>query len=178
MKAKNVYGWFFLALLVSISFAHSAESKDSWRSGTPKLQATTVNGTNFDLAKLRGQWVVVNFWATWCSPCLKELPDFDQLDRARNDISLVGLAFEEIERAEMLAFLKLHPVQYPIVIVDTFDPPKDFETPRGLPTTYLIDPSGKIVERFVGPITSQQISAAVARLSKPATKKSMAGKKK
>ena len=106
----------------------------------------------YDLAAHRGKWVVVNFWATWCKPCLKEMPELSALDAMREHIEVIGLAYEEIEPADMRAFLKKHPVAYPIAIVDTYDPPADFETPRGLPMTYLIAPDGKVADQFLGPV--------------------------
>jgi thiol-disulfide isomerase/thioredoxin len=123
----------------------------------PALVVTTFDGAKFDLAQHRGRWVVVNFWATWCNPCLKEIPDLAAMDAAREDIDVIGLAYEEIERPDMQAFLKGRPIAYPIAIVDTFGPPTDFGTPRGLPTTFLIDPEGKVAATHLGPVTSQEL---------------------
>ena len=128
----------------------------------PSLKTTTVDGKAYDLAAHRGKWVVVNFWATWCGPCLKEMPALSALDTMREYIDVVGLAYEDTTPAEMQAFLKKHPVSYPIAMVDVYDPPKDFETPAGLPMTYLIGPDGKVAKRFVGPVEPQEIEAAIA----------------
>ena len=116
----------------------------------PKLTVKTFDGQDFNLAAHRGKWVVVNFWATWCNPCLKEIPDLDAMDKAREDVIVIGLAYEEIERADMEAFLKDHPMSYPIAVIDVYNPPADFDTPRGLPMTYLIAPDGKVAARHLG----------------------------
>ncbi|KAA8919591.1 thioredoxin, partial [Xanthomonas sontii] len=79
----------------------------------PSLKMKAVDGREYDLAAHRGQWVVVNFWATWCAPCLKEMPELSALHVMRDNIEVVGLAYEDIEPAEMQAFLKQHPVAYP-----------------------------------------------------------------
>ena len=129
----------------------------------PALKLPDVDGVTYDLAAHRGRWVVVNFWATWCGPCLKEMPELSELDRRRDDIDVVGLAYEDIEPADMQAFLKQRPVAYPVVIVDTFAPPADFAVPRGLPTTYLIAPDGKLAKQFLGPVTAQEIEAQIAK---------------
>jgi len=129
----------------------------------PVLDLPTVDGGRFDLKKERGKWVVVNFWATWCAPCRKEMPELSELHEAGDNVRVVGLAFEETELKEIQAFLKQHPVSYPIALVDVYDPPKDFESPRGLPTTYLIAPDGHIAERFLGPVTRAQLEQAIAK---------------
>jgi thiol-disulfide isomerase/thioredoxin len=128
----------------------------------PKLVLTTLDGATYDLAAHRGKWVVVNFWATWCAPCLKEMPELSALGAMREHIEVVGLAYEDIEPAEMKAFLLEHPVVYPIAIVDTYDPPADFDTPRGLPMTYVIAPDGSVASKILGPVTAQDIEDVVA----------------
>ena len=62
----------------------------------------------------------------------------------------------------MREFLGRHPAGYPIAIIDTFAPPADFETPRGLPMTWLIAPDGKVAERFLGPVTAADIERVIA----------------
>lgn len=135
---------------------------------TPSLRIALLDGGDYDLASRRGRWVVLNFWATWCKPCLKEMPDLDAFDAARDDVEVVGLAYEEIEPQDMRAFLKRRPVKYAIAIVDAYDPPPAFGTPRGLPMTYLIAPDGRVARRFLGPVTSADLEAAISgHLGKP-----------
>ncbi len=128
----------------------------------PAFSGLAVDGRPYDLAGHRGKWVVVNFWATWCAPCLKEMPELSALHAMREDVEVVGLAYEDITLAEMREVLDKRPVAYPIVILDPYDPPRDFATPRGLPTTYLIAPDGQVAHHFLGPVTAADLEAAIA----------------
>jgi thiol-disulfide isomerase/thioredoxin len=127
----------------------------------PALKVVTVEGQPYELAARRGKWVVVNFWATWCAPCIKEMPELSELDEKRADIEVIGLAYEEIEPQAMRDFLRQRPVVYPVAILDVYSPPADFATPRGLPMTFLIAPDGRVAEQFMGPVTAREIDAAI-----------------
>ena len=143
--------------LVALSLgAHAVEAKK------PVLALKTLDGKSFDLAAERGKWVIVNFWATWCSPCIKEMPDISKFVASRDDVRAIGLAFGGEELADVSDFLKAHPVQYPIANVPLETPPKDFGAPKALPTTYLIAPDGSIAKKFTGPITAGDLEKAIA----------------
>lgn len=143
-----------LALGLSLAGATAA--------GPIELKVTTLDGQAFDLADERGQWVVVNYWATWCGPCIKEMPELDALDREREDLKVLGLAFEETTPEELKAFLARRPVGYAIAAVDVYAPPKAFAVPKGLPTTHLVGPDGELEKSFLGPVTRADIEAAIS----------------
>lgn len=136
----------------------------------PTLSIATIDGATWDLSQRRGRWVVVNFWATWCSPCLKEMPELSALDAMREDVEVVGLAYEDTTPEDLRAFLADHPVVYPVAIIDVTAPPADFATPRGLPMTYLIAPDGRVSKRFLGPVTAAEIEARIAETGGDAPK--------
>ena len=150
--------------LVALSLgAHAVEAKK------PVLALKTLDGKPFDLAAERGKWVIVNFWATWCSPCIKEMPDISKFVASRDDVRAIGLAFGGEELSDVTDFLKAHPVQYPIANVPLESAPKDFGAPKGLPTTFLIAPDGSLAKKFTGPITTADLEKAIAAGAKPAS---------
>jgi thiol-disulfide isomerase/thioredoxin len=154
---------FVTALAALLLFAASAGAEAPKK---PALEVKTLDGGTFDLAAERGKWVIVNFWATWCSPCIKEMPDISRFVAAREDVDAIGLAFGDEEEADIVAFLGKHPVKYPVANVPIDAPPKDFGAPKGLPTTYLIAPDGSIAKKFTGPVTSSELEKAIAAAAK------------
>jgi thiol-disulfide isomerase/thioredoxin len=146
------------AILLLILGMHAASAGTAAK---PALNVKTLDGATFDLSKQSGKWVIVNFWATWCSPCLKELPDISAFVAAHKDkVAAIGLDFEDAEKDEIEQFLKKHPLSYPVAQVDIDNPPKDFEAPKGLPNTYVIAPDGHVAKAFMGPITVNDLESA------------------
>jgi thiol-disulfide isomerase/thioredoxin len=136
----------------------------------PDLKITTLDGKPFDLAAQRGKWVVVNYWATWCVPCIKEMPDISAFVKKNGNVTAIGLAFEDTDAKEIKAFVEKHPVAYPIAQVDVSNPPKAFDEPKGLPTTYLIAPDGTLAKRFIGPVTEESLGKAIGEAGKATAK--------
>ncbi|MET4568484.1 TlpA family protein disulfide reductase [Rhodanobacter soli] len=145
-------------LAVALAFAMPVQAA---MPAQPTLHVTTLDGKTFDLAAQRGKWVIVNYWATWCVPCIKEMPDISRFVTAHKNVVAIGLAYEDSEPADIKAFLAKHPVAYPIAQVTLDQPPKDFDEPRGLPTTYLISPDGKVAKHIVGPVTEASLEGLI-----------------
>jgi len=120
-----------------------------------------LGGGEVSLSDYRGQWVVVNYWATWCAPCRKEMPELSQLHDALEHATVLGLAFEDAHDNSFETYVKLARVSYPILKVDIHHPPEPFGTPKILPTTILIDPEGRPVKTFLGPVTREQLESYI-----------------
>jgi thiol-disulfide isomerase/thioredoxin len=143
-----------LALLPAAALAATAAK--------PALVVTTLDGKTFDLSRQSGKWIIVNYWATWCSPCLKELPDISAyVAEHKETVAAIGLAFEDSDKADIEKYLKAHPISYPVAQIDVMDPPKDFETPKGLPNTYVIAPDGHVAKAFMGPISAKDLDGVI-----------------
>ena len=120
-----------------------------------------LNGADVSLSDYRGKWVVLNYWATWCAPCRKEIPELSALHEARADIVVLGLAFEDTEIESFEQFAEEFKPSYPFLLVDVYAPPEPFGAPKALPTTIILNPSGVPVKTFLGPVTMEDIESFI-----------------
>jgi thiol-disulfide isomerase/thioredoxin len=151
-------------LLVATAAGAAAQERVATR---PTLVVTTLDGKTFDLAAHRGQWVIVNVWATWCSPCIAEMPAISKYVATHKRVAAVGLAWEDTTQDELVKFAKKHPVDYPLAQMDTSHRPAGFAAPAALPTTYLIAPDGAVAKHFLGPVDAKLLDAAIATAGAP-----------
>lgn len=128
-----------------------------------RLQDST--GKIHQLSDYKGKWVLVNFWATWCPPCLEEIPDLVTLYEDRNDIMVFGVAMEYSEVKTVLEFAKALAVTYPIVLGNRTIAAQ-FDELSMLPSTYLFDPKGNPAARKVGLLTRADIEAFIQNYPK------------
>ena len=131
----------------------------------PNVVFKTVDGKMYDLSKLTGKVVIVNFWATWCGPCRKEIPDFIEFYKNYKDkgLEILGVSLDREGWEKVTPFLKQTPINYPIVLGNGEIAGK-FSKFNAIPTTFIIDKSGKIVDEHTGVMTKSQLEAKVKAL--------------
>lgn len=162
-------GWLVAGLcmlLAALAAAPTARAAATGAAALPTLSVTTLDGKPFNLAAERGKWVIVNFWATWCSPCIAEMPAISKYVATHHDVTAIGLAYDRTTRAKILQFARQHPVDYPLAQLDLDDLPTGIPMPAGLPMTLLVAPDGRIAHRFIGPVDAKLLNAAIAAAGK------------
>lgn len=118
------------------------------------------------LSDYNGKWVLVNFWATWCPPCLEEIPDLVEMHNARKgtDFVVIGIAMTS-SKDSVLSFAKQMEISYPIIMGDDKSAAQIGRI-DALPTSYLYDPSGKLVSYQAGMITREAIESYIRSKTK------------
>lgn len=120
------------------------------------------DGIGYKLADQKGKWVLVNFWAPWCPPCIQEMPEFAALQKRHKDLLVIGVAVLYRNKKEVLDIVKAQAISYPIVLGNE-DIASDFGEMKGMPTSFLYSPSGKLVGHHDGALTQNDIEQTIAQ---------------
>jgi len=161
-------------LMIAVLFAGAAAADERVDFTLPDLDGKPVSLSDF-----RGRWVIVNYWATWCPPCLDEIPDLvDLYEKNRNRLVVLGVNYEEVNEEYLREFVDSHMISYPVMRMDPL-PVTPLGPVLGLPTTYIISPEGERTARQEGPVTREAVEryidkkeaerASQAALQVPAT---------
>ena len=123
-----------------------------------------IQGKTHRLADYRGKWVLVNFWATWCAPCLDEIPELISLHDAHQnkDLLVIGIAMDSGSRKKVADFVVAHGMSYPVVMGD-----RKITAQIGavdvLPVSYLYNPKGEQVSYQAGELTRASVEAYIKK---------------
>ena len=159
MKALEIFSSFrkvalFSALLLSLGPA-SVVYAGGWT-------LKDKDGAHYSLSNLQGKWVLVNFWAPWCPPCLEEMPDLNATQQKHKDLQVIGIAVMYGSRKEVMDVVSKKSISYPIVFGNE-DTAGDFGGLDGMPTSFLYSPSGKLVGHHQGILTQNEIEQVIAQ---------------
>jgi cytochrome c biogenesis protein CcmG/thiol:disulfide interchange protein DsbE len=157
-----------VALLIAVLATRDSSNERATQSPligkvAPPVQGDTIDGGSFDLADQRGRWVVLNFFGSWCTPCLEEHPElaaFDAAHRAEGDAVLVATTFDDTA-AKARAFFEEHGGSWPVID----DPENSLGVAYGVaqvPESFVIAPNGVVVQRFAGKVTRAALDEVIA----------------
>ena len=130
-------------------------------SACTKADFVDADGNGYSLANLHGKYVFVNYWATWCAPCIKEIPELNKLNKEHaDDLIILGVDFDQVEGEELKKEIAKMNITFPVF---AREPSKllGVKIPQVLPTTYVFDREGKLKATLVGPQTEASLLARI-----------------
>ena len=141
-----------------------------WYESVPELSfsLTDTKGVIFTERNTRGKYLVINFWATWCTPCLKEIPAFVKFYKENSDhVEILGLDFEPVDLEIINDYVGRFSINYPIVLYneDNDSEYSNFGEIVGMPTTQIYSPEGELLHTFMGEITIDDLSKFIVPTS-------------
>ncbi|MGA2509469.1 MAG: TlpA disulfide reductase family protein [Candidatus Acidiferrales bacterium] len=166
-KGRPAAPYVELAELVRYEHVQASLDDPQFAAATAKLEAddarrqnanftlTDMQGKQWSLTELRGKVVLVNFWATWCPPCRKEMPDLDSLYQRFKDRGFVVLALSDEDAGKVKPFIAERNISYP-VLLDPGDKVKDLFQVNGIPESFVYDRGGRLVAQSIDMRTQRQ----------------------
>lgn len=128
-----------------------------------------VDGKAWQFADHQGKWIIVNFWASWCKPCVTEIEELEAFYKKHRDkdVVIVGVNYDFVDSAETKKLAESFGISYP-VLPSKPDPTKQLgvEPVMVLPTTFIINPEGKVIKKLLGEQTQRNLEKAIATQNK------------
>lgn len=140
-------------LLLGVFVLSACSQAPEWRLNHGPVQS---------LNTLKGQWVLMNYWAEWCAPCIKEIPELNALDRDPG-ITVLAYNFDRLQGEPLAEQAQKLKIQFGLML-DEPAPLFDEARPQGLPATLVVNPQGNVVDWLVGPQTQASVRARLAEL--------------
>jgi cytochrome c biogenesis protein CcmG/thiol:disulfide interchange protein DsbE len=135
----------------------------------PPVEGVTLENEQFTLDRVRGEWVVVNFFGSWCTPCIQEHPElvtFQDAHRSARDATVVSVAFSDSPTA-VRQFFEKRGGDWPVLSADTNSIAVGYGVIK-VPETFLVSPSGVVVAKLIGGVTAERLEALIDKYTAPA----------
>ncbi|MBA4310690.1 MAG: hypothetical protein C0425_10200 [Chlorobiaceae bacterium] len=148
----------------SIEMSANTRGKVGSKAADFSLQSTT--GKTIKLSDYKGKIVILDFWATWCPPCRKGIPDLIAIQNEfKNDVVVIGISVDKDTKDEVPQFMKDFKINYPVVFY-TDKVIKDYGGIEAIPTSFIIDQRGKTVDKHVGLVPKEAYLKVIRELLK------------
>ncbi|WP_223669185.1 TlpA family protein disulfide reductase [Kangiella shandongensis] len=122
-----------------------------------------LSGEKKSMNDYEGQWLVINFWAEWCPPCLEEIPELGLLAEENPDIAILGVSYDKLTNNELKSLVDKLEISYPIVATEPM-PYLPVAKPQSLPGTYLVSPSGQTMGPILGKVDRAKILKIIKKV--------------
>ena len=122
-----------------------------------KNDIEVFNGSNTNLDKLQGNWVVINYWADWCAPCIKEIPELNEFANENKDILVFTFNFDQLDQEDLAPVANKFNIKVPSLVTH----PRDIwgiQTPPAVPATFFINPNGELSLSLFRPQTKDALN--------------------
>ena len=128
-----------------------------------KNDIEVFNGSNTNLDKLQGNWVIINYWADWCAPCIKEIPELNEFANENKDILVFTFNFDELDQEDLAPVANKFNIKVPSLVTH----PRDIwgiQTPPAVPATFFINPNGELSLSLFRPQTKDALNSILLDL--------------
>ena len=128
-----------------------------------KNDIEVFNGSNTNLDKLQGNWVVINYWADWCAPCIKEIPELNEFANENKDIIVFTFNFDQLDQEDLAPVANKFNIKVPSLVTH----PRDIwgiQTPPAVPATFFINPNGELSLSLFRPQTKDALNSILLDL--------------
>ena len=123
------------------------------------------NGSDTSINKLNGNWIVINYWADWCAPCIKEIPELNEFAEENKELLVFTFNFDQLDEDDLKPVANRFNIKVPSLITH----PRDIwgiQTPPAVPATFFINPNGELVLSLFRPQTKDELNKILFDLQK------------
>ena len=123
------------------------------------------DGSDTNLSKLNGNWIVINYWADWCAPCIKEIPELNEFAKENEDLFVYTFNFDHLEIEDLAPLAKKFKISVPSLVTH----PREIwgiQTPPAVPATFFINPNGELALSLFRPQTKDKLNEIIIDLKK------------
>ena len=147
---------FFIGLVVGVLMITNTSAIE--------MPLVGIDGKNINLNDFQGNWVAVNYWATWCLPCIEERPELQAFhdDNIDNGAMVIGINTELVGKQQLESFLNKLSITFPI-FRSRPELKSELGLIPGLPTTFLVSPEGDVVARQIGSVTRKMLEKFIQK---------------
>jgi thiol-disulfide isomerase/thioredoxin len=159
IKVWQIMKKYLILLFLISNFAFSGESK-------PEFSVKDIDGKTHTAKTTNGKFLIINFWATWCPPCVKEIPELvDFYEKYSDNVEILGFDYENKTTNKIKTFINGFMVNYPIIMLENQRSEFEKFSIQYLPTSFIYNPEGKLIEIYSGELSADNLTE-ILNLSK------------